>query len=311
MDPAYAFDKPGVISLSKPAMFLTSNAFNVPDGPEGRLCGNDSRCSNPGKSRCVRCKVDRYCSRDCQKAAWPSHKENCTPFSTEPTNTIVDPLQVAEKEREAFMIENLEAMSRPNVLVLEKHSDSPASIVLHVLQQMFAEYHFRVGYYGLSLYSKAAILLNSQADCEALLQILRTTLSKMWGEEVAGPMLAALHDGMSPVDKQTLKDGWMHLQSTTRVLLIASKDHLDYIAPDTEVCVVLMPSTNLDVIPRWQRMARMAGQKGRHVSVKPWKTAEDLKWKADEVEFAKKSGDDVVKWQPQYWATYNFEGKES
>jgi hypothetical protein len=57
MDPAYAFEKPGNIALSKPAMFETSNAFNIPDGPEGRLCGNDSRCSQPGKSRCVRCKV--------------------------------------------------------------------------------------------------------------------------------------------------------------------------------------------------------------------------------------------------------------
>lgn len=124
-------------------------------------------------------------------------------------------------------------------------------------------------------------------------------------------MFAALHDGMPPIDKQTLKNRWVQPDSTTRVLLIASKDHLEYIAPDTEVCIVLMPSTNLDVITRWQRMARMAGQKGRHVSVKPWKTAEDLKWKADEVAFAKKNGDEVVNWQPQYWAKYDFEGKES
>jgi len=311
MDPAYAFEKPGNISLSKPGMFETSNAFNIPDGPEGRLCGNDSRCSQPGKSRCVRCKVDRYCSRECQKAAWPSHKGHCAPFSAEPTNTIVDPQQVDEKDREAFMMENLEAMSRPNVLILQKNSDSPASIILHILQQMFAEHHFRVGYYGLSRFSKVVILLNSQADCESLLRILRASLNKMWGEDVAGPMLAALHDGMSPVDKQTLKDSWMHPEATARVLLLASKDHLDFIAPDTEVCVVLMPSTNLDVIPRWQRMARMAGQKGRHVSIKPWKTAESLKWKEEEVAFAKKNGDDVINWQPQYWATYNFEGKES
>lgn len=209
------------------------------------------------------------------------------------------------------MIENLEAMSRPNILILQKNSDSPASVVLHVLQQMFAEHHFRVGYYGLSRYSKAVILLNSQEDCEALLKILRTSLGKMWTEETSTPMLAALHDGMTPIDKQTLKDGWLAPESTTRILLIASKDHLEYIAPDTEVCIVLMPSTNLDVITRWQRMARMAGQKGRHVSVKPWKTAESLKWKAEEVEVARKNGEDVVKWQPQYWATYDFEGKES
>ncbi|KAM0718558.1 hypothetical protein Q7P37_005628 [Cladosporium fusiforme] len=311
MDPAYAFEKPGAISLSKPAMFLTANAFNIPDGPEGRLCGNDTVCSNPGKSRCIRCKVDRYCSRDCQKAAWSTHKENCEPFAAEPTNTIIDPQQVDESERESFMINNLEAMSRPNILMLQKFSDSPANIVLHVLQQMFAEHHFRVGYYGLSRFSKVVILLDSQTDCEALLQILRTSLLKMWGDEETKRMIAALHEGTSPVDRQTLLDDWMRPEATTRILLIASKDHLDYIASDTEVCIVLMPSTNLDVIPRWQRMARMAGQKGRHVSVKPWKTAEDTKWKKEETEVARKNGENVLNWQPQYWAKYDFEGKES
>lgn len=311
MDPAYAFEKPGAISLSKPAMFLTSNAFNIPDGPEGRLCGNDTVCSNPGKSRCIKCKVDRYCSRECQKAAWPTHKENCAAFSAEPTNTIIDPQEADENDRENFMLRNLEAMSRPNILMLQKYSDSPASIVLHILQQMFAEHHFRVGYYGLSRFSKMTILLDSQADCEALLKILRTSLLKMWGEQETKQMIAALHDGISPVDKQTLMDDWMRPEASTRILLIASKEHLNYIAPDTEVCIVLMPSSSLDVIPRWQRMARMAGQKGRHVSVKPWKTAEDTKWKNEEMEVARKNGDDVLNWQPQYWATYDFEGKES
>lgn len=310
MDPAYAFEKPGAISLSKPAMFLTANAFNIPDG-EGRLCGNDTVCSNAGKSRCIKCKVDRYCSRDCQKAAWPTHKENCVAFSPEPTNTIIDPQEVEEAERENFMLRNLEAMSRPNILMLQKHSDSPASIVLHVLQQMFAEHHFRVGYYGLSRFSKMVILLDSQADCENLKKILQASLLKMWGEGEAKQILAALHDGIPPVDRQTLLDDWMRPEASTRILLMASKNHLEYIAPDTEVCIVLMPSASLDVIPRWQRMARMAGQKGRHVSIKPWRAAEDLKWKDEEMEVARKNGEDVLNWQPQYWEGYNFEGKES
>lgn len=310
MDPAYAFEKPGAISLSKPAMFLTANAFNIPDGP-GRLCGNDTVCSNPGKSRCVKCKVDRYCSRDCQKAAWPTHKENCEAYSSEPTNTIIDPQEADENDREGFMLRNLEAMSRPNILMLQKHSDSPASIVLHILQQMFAEHHFRVGYYGLSRFSKVAILLNDQADCESFQQILHTNLLKMWGEEQTEQMLAALHEGTPAADKQTLMEDWMRPDAVTRIFLIAEKNHLDYIAPDTEVCIVLMPSSSLDVIPRWQRMARMAGQKGRHVSIKPWRAAEDKKWQAEEMEVARKNGEDVLNWQPQYWTGYDFEGKES
>lgn len=233
------------------------------------------------------------------------------PFSAEPTNTIVDPQQVDEKDRESFMLENLEAMSRPNVLVLQKHSDSPASVVLHILQQMFAEHHFRVGYYGLSRFSKLVILLDSREDCEALTGVLRPNLSKMWGEGEGDSMLAILHEGTSPADKQALKDDWMRPDASTRILLVALPDHLDFIAPDTEVCIVLKPSTNLDVIPRWQRMARMAGQKGRHASIRPWRAADDLKWKAEEQEVARKAGTDVLAWQPAYWADYDFTDKEA
>mmetsp|Transcript_418 Transcript_418/g.705 ORF Transcript_418/g.705 Transcript_418/m.705 type:complete len:257 (-) Transcript_418:123-893(-) len=34
-------------------------------------------CENDGKMRCGRCKVARYCSRDCQKIAWGGHKLVC------------------------------------------------------------------------------------------------------------------------------------------------------------------------------------------------------------------------------------------
>ncbi|KAJ7074557.1 hypothetical protein C8F01DRAFT_1100916 [Mycena amicta] len=37
---------------------------------------------------CGKCKVARYCSPDCQRKAWPTHKTKCTPFTAETTVTL-------------------------------------------------------------------------------------------------------------------------------------------------------------------------------------------------------------------------------
>jgi hypothetical protein len=41
-----------------------------------RVCTRAS-CENDGANRCARCKVS-YCSAECQKADWKTHKINCT-----------------------------------------------------------------------------------------------------------------------------------------------------------------------------------------------------------------------------------------
>jgi len=36
-----------------------------------------SACGKPAEKRCSRCKLEWYCSRECQVAAWKDHKKLC------------------------------------------------------------------------------------------------------------------------------------------------------------------------------------------------------------------------------------------
>ncbi|KAG6811466.1 hypothetical protein H0H93_014407 [Arthromyces matolae] len=47
-------------------------------------------CGDTEKSlkNCGRCQVERYCSVECQRKAWPTHKRTCQPFSSSNTVTL-------------------------------------------------------------------------------------------------------------------------------------------------------------------------------------------------------------------------------
>ncbi|KAG5651267.1 hypothetical protein H0H81_009260 [Sphagnurus paluster] len=53
----------------------------------------EKKCDECGKDdvalkNCAKCQVARYCSVECQRKAWPTHKKTCKPFSSKNTATL-------------------------------------------------------------------------------------------------------------------------------------------------------------------------------------------------------------------------------
>jgi hypothetical protein len=59
----------------------SAGAGGAAEGTGGAAVGGAApgceRCGAPSAFFCARCSAARYCGRDCQRAAWPSHKLDC------------------------------------------------------------------------------------------------------------------------------------------------------------------------------------------------------------------------------------------
>jgi hypothetical protein len=60
----------------------------------GFRCANP-RCGKAGTKACQKCNVTRYCSRECQRADWPTHKRSCGADAFQSIVRDVDALQGA------------------------------------------------------------------------------------------------------------------------------------------------------------------------------------------------------------------------
>ena len=56
------------------------------------------RCSKPAETKCSRCKITYYCSRECQKGNWKQHKSYCK-------------AQICDKKRDEVSNEKVEGES--------------------------------------------------------------------------------------------------------------------------------------------------------------------------------------------------------
>ena len=75
--------RPHASTLPKAKVTTLPGKANGTSGPGGGAGGGKKLCAECSKPlsglplRCSGCKVTYYCSKDCQKNAWPAHKESC------------------------------------------------------------------------------------------------------------------------------------------------------------------------------------------------------------------------------------------
>lgn len=69
------------VQLCAPYLVAAECIYAADDEHNVRMrafCRNQcGECGQPARSRCSRCKLVGYCSSDCQKAAWKTHKAVC------------------------------------------------------------------------------------------------------------------------------------------------------------------------------------------------------------------------------------------
>lgn len=70
-----------------------STAVEAVASPAVQLC----LCGKPAVSKCGKCKLTAYCSRECQRQDWPTHKALCG--LTDPAATMSDHLKAVEATR--------------------------------------------------------------------------------------------------------------------------------------------------------------------------------------------------------------------
>lgn len=69
------------------------HAMELKESSNAVTCAK-SGCDKAGKSRCSRCKKVNYCSVDCQRNDWGSHKLYCQPTQDKPNNSKIDSAKI-------------------------------------------------------------------------------------------------------------------------------------------------------------------------------------------------------------------------
>jgi hypothetical protein len=87
-----AADSPATGSKASDRPAADSQTTDSPTTDSPLTCGN---CGNSAKLQCSRCRFERYCSKECQRKHWNTHKKTCVPSVTQvPTNK--DPSTIRE-----------------------------------------------------------------------------------------------------------------------------------------------------------------------------------------------------------------------
>ena len=82
-------DSQGTTALNATSNTQAKHDINSATAPNPNLpgtpctsCGSKTDKNGKALSRCARCKLRSYCSKDCQKKHWPEHKAECKAAQT-------------------------------------------------------------------------------------------------------------------------------------------------------------------------------------------------------------------------------------
>lgn len=70
---------PGMVSPQRDSEKVVATRQNVPNGPQGVVLGSCGKCGKKSAPLlCSRCRQVNYCSKECQRLAWKTHKPLCS-----------------------------------------------------------------------------------------------------------------------------------------------------------------------------------------------------------------------------------------
>ncbi|KAF9241299.1 ankyrin repeat-containing domain protein [Melanogaster broomeanus] len=153
----------------------------------------EKRCENcktkgSGLKQCARCHIVRYCSTECQRAHWKTHKPQCNPFTAMTTITLKpsyrefqETMSRADITRQAFGLSN--PTTRPFKPGVSKNVDfenKSMVIKIQVPVDLFTNSPVAASLGGLLIYTKKRDFVctvdkaSNPAAYDAIVQIVRT-----------------------------------------------------------------------------------------------------------------------------------------
>ncbi|KAH7364559.1 hypothetical protein BKA65DRAFT_491617, partial [Rhexocercosporidium sp. MPI-PUGE-AT-0058] len=244
--------------------------WNVPTHGPGRYCSNALiECPNAATHLCSRCNFDKYCSRECQKQFWSRHKQGCISYPKEPVHEIVSSDPTAPNYYKADAA-NPKSLDRPNIFIDIRNKDGDESLACldNRLQRQYVVYHIRCDFYGVARYPKTIIITDHENLATSLLDLIRdSTFTELAEWNNIKHWFRVVHEETPATERQALLEIWSRIDSDVRVLITSPLSELEFIVPDVENVIVFSTEGPRAMGPRWQRMARMAHQKGVYMQI--------------------------------------------
>ena len=131
------------------------------------------------------------------------------------------------------------------------------------------EHNHRIGYYGDGRFPKTMIIFRNHKDSEAFFDLFQRNHGLGIGDDRIDSMVRVINETTEAATRAAFLQEWNLPESEVRVLITSPIDDDELVAPDVENLVVFELENPKRSSTRWQRMARMLGQKGIYLTISP------------------------------------------